>query len=234
MKWLAIIVLLVGGIVLILNGETQSVVGLDQSSFAGLIAGVALLIYLASSVLGDYRGRFSAAGRDLAVWMAIALALVAAYAFRDEFAYFSQRVAGELLPPGESVMVSGRGSESLSVRLRRRSDGHFIARSQVDGAPITMLIDTGATTMVLKASDAKLAGIDTDRLSFTIPVRTANGLAYTAGIKLRSVAVGPIVIHDLEAMVAKPGVLGESLLGMNFLRRLRSYEFSGDFLTLRS
>jgi aspartyl protease family protein len=38
---------------------------------------------------------------------------------------------------------------------------------------------------------------------------------------------------DVEALVAKPGNLKESLLGMSFLRRLRSYEFSGDFLTLR-
>jgi aspartyl protease family protein len=33
--------------------------------------------------------------------------------------------------------------------------------------------------------------------------------------------------------VAEPKALTESLLGMSFLGRLRSYEFSGDFLTLR-
>lgn len=234
MKWLAIIVLLVGGLVLILKGETRSVGGLDEASFAGVITGLALLIYFGTSMLEDYKGRFGTAFRDLAVWIAIALGLVGLYAFRSEFSYLGQRIAGELLPPGEIVMVGQDEEGHRSVRIRRRPDGHFIARSEVNGTAITMLVDTGATTLVLKSSDAKLAGIDTDRLSFTIPVRTANGLAYSAGVRLRSVSVGPIVIRDLEALVAKPGSLNESLLGMNFLTKLKSYEFSGDFLTLRS
>jgi aspartyl protease family protein len=45
--------------------------------------------------------------------------------------------------------------------------------------------------------------------------------------------VGPIVLNDVEALVAKPGTLKDNLLGMSFLSRLRSYEFTGDFLTLR-
>jgi len=53
------------------------------------------------------------------------------------------------------------------------------------------------------------------------------------GPSLRSVAVGPIALPQVEALVAQPGTLKESLLGMTFLSRLRSYEFSGDFLTLR-
>lgn len=233
MKWVAIIVLLLGGLILILKGETQSFAGLDESSFAGLVAGAALLIYFGTSLIEDYRGKIPTAFRDLAVWVAIAVVLVAGYAFRNEFSLLGQRVAGELMPPGETVAVGTSDSGERSVRIRRRPDGHFIARSQVNGTYITMLIDTGATTLVLKASDAKLSGIDTDSLSYTIPVRTANGVAYAAGIRLRSVAVGTIAQEDVEAMVAKPGALNESLLGMSFLRRLRSYEFSGDFLTLR-
>ena len=42
-----------------------------------------------------------------------------------------------------------------------------------------------------------------------------------------------IVVEGVDALIAKPGALKESLLGMSFLRRLRSYEFSGDFLTMR-
>jgi aspartyl protease family protein len=37
----------------------------------------------------------------------------------------------------------------------------------------------------------------------------------------------------VEALVAQPGAMTQSLLGMSFLSRLRSYEFTGDFLTLR-
>jgi aspartyl protease family protein len=172
--------------------------------------------------------------RDFAVWVAIALALVAVYSFRQEFAMFGRRVAGELLPPGENLTVESGQKGEQAVRLRRRSDGHFVARTQVNGAPITMLIDTGASTVVLQPSDARRAGIDVDRLRYSVPVQTANGTAFAAAVRLRHVAIGSIVLDGVDALVSAPGALRQSLLGMSFLRRLRSYEFSGEFLTLRS
>ena len=53
-------------------------------------------------------------------------------------------------------------------------------------------------------------------------------------VRLRNLALGPISLNDVDALVAKPGALKENLLGMSFLSRLRSYEFSTDILTLRS
>ena len=46
-------------------------------------------------------------------------------------------------------------------------------------------------------------------------------------------AIGPLVVNNVDALVAQPGSLKENLLGMSFLRRLQSYEFSKDYLTLR-
>jgi aspartyl protease family protein len=96
-----------------------------------------------------------------------------------------------------------------------------------------MLVDTGATTVVLKPADAERAGIDLSTLAYTMPVDTANGTTFAAPVRLKSLSVGPIEVRDIEALVAAPGNLKESLLGMSFLKRLRSYEFSGDYLTLR-
>jgi aspartyl protease family protein len=96
-----------------------------------------------------------------------------------------------------------------------------------------MIVDTGASTIVLRPEDAKKAGIDVSKLSFTIPVLTANGRTVAARVRLNSVAIGPLQREDVDALVAERGALAESLLGMSFLGRLRSYEFSGDFLTLR-
>jgi aspartyl protease family protein len=64
-------------------------------------------------------------------------------------------------------------------------------------------------------------------------VHTANGRSMTARVRLDNVAIGPLDRQKVEALIAKPGALTQSLLGMSFLSRLRSYEFSGDFLTLR-
>ncbi len=86
---------------------------------------------------------------------------------------------------------------------------------------------------MLRPEDARKAGIDPDTLTYRIPVLTANGRTVAARVRLKAVAIGPLDRTDVDALVAQPGALTQSLLGMSFLSRLRSYEFSGDFLTLR-
>ncbi len=98
---------------------------------------------------------------------------------------------------------------------------------------MTLMLDTGASTVVLKPADAVKAGIDVNNLSYSMAVRTANGTTYAAPVRLDKISIGPIVVQDVEALVAKPGNLNESLLGMSFLRRLRSFDFSGEYVTLR-
>lgn len=232
--WLLIVALLVAGLAVLLQGDGGTIAGLEAGSFVGLVAGGCLLLYLAASIGGSYRGRIGSAVKDVAIWIAVALALVAGYGYRDEINLVVRRVAGELLPPGETFAVESTAQGERAVRIRRRPNGHFVAKAEVDGGTVTMLVDTGASTVVLTPADARSVGIDVDRLRYTVAVQTANGTAYAAPVRLRHVAVGPIVLDSVEALVAKPGALRESLLGMNFLRRLRSYEFSGEYLTLRS
>ena len=69
---------------------------------------------------------------------------------------------------------------------------------------------------------------------YATPIQTANGSTFAASIRLSEIEIGTIVVRNVDALVAKPGTLRESLLGMSFLRQLRSYEFSREFLTLRS
>lgn len=233
MLWILLLLLAAGGLVLVVGEDQGTIAGLDPATFAGLVAGGALLLYFSASLAGSYRGRLSQALKDFTVWVLIAFALVVGYSFRDEVSYVTQRVAGELLPPGETVVYGAGEHGERAVRVRRRPDGHFSIHSQVNGASVTMMVDTGASTIVLRTADARLAGIDVDRLNYAVPVQTANGTAYAAAVRLRHVAIGPIRLDGVDALVARPGVLNESLLGMNFLRRLRSYEFSGEFLTLR-
>src|SRR5262249_8412879 len=174
------------------------------------------------------------AARDLLTWSATALILVTAYSYREELFSLGHRVVGELLPPGTALRSETQVNGERSVRIRRRSDGHFIAKAQANGVSLVMLIDTGASTVVLKPADAQRLGIDIDRLKYSVPVQTANGTTYAAHTRLRNLTLGPISLNDVEALVAKPGALKENLLGMSFLSRLRSYEFTSDMLTLRS
>lgn len=216
-----------------LNGdgsELTTILGDNIGYVLGLLA--LALLYLAF-LSGDYHGRRRDAVRHAAMWMLIGLALVVGYTYREELRTVVNRVAGEVLPPGHTILMETTPTGEQAVRLRRQDNGHFVARGAANGVSLALLVDTGASTVVLKPADAARAGIDTNALSFTTPVSTANGTTYAAPVRLKSVSVGPLEVRDVEALVAQPGALSENLLGMSFLKRLRSYEFFGDFLTLR-
>lgn len=232
--WIALTLLVIAGLALLLRADAGTIAGFDPSDFAIAVASVALLVFLLSSIAGSYRGRAGQAVRDLLTWAMVALLLVGGYSYREEILSLGHRVVGELLPPGSVLRADTQIEGERSVRIRRRPDGHFIAKTQVNGVSLTMLIDTGASTVVLKPADAQRLGIDVDKLKYTVPVQTANGTTYAAHVRLRNLTLGPISVNDVEALVSKPGSLKENLLGMSFLSRLRSYEFTTDMLTLRS
>ena len=141
-------------------------------------------------------------------------------------------MVGELVP-GSAMTVEESSGGATEVRIRKRLDGHFTASVKVNGGTVSMIVDTGASTIVLRPADARKAGIDPKSLTYRVPVLTANGRAMAARVRLDSVAIGPLDRKNVDALVAQPGALTQSLLGMSFLSRLRSYEFSGDFLRLR-
>ena len=226
------LVLLIGLFVYLDTGES-TFAGLGGGELAYLIAGLGLVALYVSSLAIDYRGRSGRAVRHALIWLGLTFALVTGYTYRDVLAIAAARVSGEMVPPGYVMTVDSGEAGERAVRLRRNPGGPFSARGEVNGTKLSLLVDTGASTVVLKPADAERAGIDLNALQYTAPVDTANGTTYAAPVRLRSVVIGTIEIRDVEALVAKPGTLKENLLGMSFLKRLRSYEFSGEYLTLR-
>lgn len=229
--WIALFILALGAILLVSN-ESGFIAGLDSTTFGYLAFFAALLVYLGGGLVGGYGGGARTMVRDAVTWIALGLGLVTLYAYRNELAPIAARVVGELVP-GTAMTVEESTGGLTEVRLRRRLNGHFTADVEVNGTPVSMIVDTGATSIVLRPEDAAKAGIDVDKLSFRIPVLTANGRTMAARVRLKNVGIGPLDRRKVEGLVAQPGALTQSLLGMSFLSRLRSYEFSGDFLTLR-
>jgi len=231
LPWLILAAAILLGLYIMAGGDFFA--GLETGQLAYLVVATLLVSLYVLSIALDYRGRKLTAMRHAIIWIGLFLAVVTGYAYREELKVAAARVSGELSPAGSVLDVSTSESGERSVRLRRRANGGFVARGSVNGADMTLLVDTGATTVVLKPADAERAGIDLSTLAYTMPVDTANGTTFAAPTRLKSLAIGPIEVRDIEALVAAPGNLKESLLGMSFLKRLRSYEFSGDFLTLR-
>ncbi len=215
MRLLAVlaIVAVTAAILMLTPAETR-IVGIDHQSFAAAAALLAMLIYLLSGARPSDVARVAS---SVSVWAAVLLALTGVYAYRYEAADLFGRVAAELLPSEPRV---GRGGE---VIVNRRLTGEFSIAARVNGARAIFLFDTGASMVVLTAADARKAGIDTRGLAFDVPVATANGSALAAETQLDQIAVGPIVMRGVPALVARPGALEESLLGMSFLEHLKSY-----------
>jgi aspartyl protease family protein len=229
--WVALFILAFAAMLLVSN-DSGTIANVDTDTFGYVALMTALLVFLGGGMLTRYGGRAGNMLRDAVTWTALGLALVAVYSYRDELIPFAGRLAGELIP-GSAMIVEENPGGPVEVKIRKRLDGHFTAKVEVNGKSISMIVDTGASTVVLRPEDAKKVGIDTTGLSYTVPVLTANGRTIAARVRLDSVSLGPLTRQKVEALVAQPDALTESLLGMSFLSRLRSYEFSGDLLTLR-
>ncbi|MEO1695623.1 MAG: TIGR02281 family clan AA aspartic protease [Pseudomonadota bacterium] len=232
MFYVAIGLLIVAGAAAILAGDGGTIAGVRTEIMASAIASVAVLLFVGGA-LSDYAGRLGTAARDAVIWIGFGLLLILGYSYRDDLRPLYDRVAGELAPAGTNLTVAGTERGERAVRVRKRVDGHFAVQTKVNGRTLTMLVDTGASTVVLTSDDAERVGLDVNQLAFAIPISTANGTGFAARVRLNSLAIGGIQQGPLTALVAKPGALSESLLGMNFLQRLRSYQVQGDFLTLR-
>lgn len=230
--WLALFSLLLGSLFVYL---VLGAGGLDSVAGWPVAAGVALMLLalymVATGTLRD-GGRIGRLAAPAAVIAALTVALAYFLPSIDLMPVLSQ-LAGATTETSSKASQAEPPQSLKSVRIRKNTDGQFIARGEINGTPASFLIDTGASTVVLKQSDAEHAGIDTATLAFTVPLSTANGETKAAPVRLRNVTIGSIRIEGLEALVAAPGSLNENLLGMTFLRRLRHYELSGDFITLR-
>lgn len=116
---------------------------------------------------------------------------------------------------------SSSSSNSRSVTLSRGRGGHFWTDARVDGRRLELVVDTGASTIALRASDAARLGIHPTARDYNVNVATANGITRAALVQLRTVEVGDIVVRNIPALVHGDDALGVNLLGMTFLSKLR-------------
>jgi aspartyl protease family protein len=198
--------------------------GLDMSSLSVRFVMLAVAIVI---MIGLFRGRFSQAIKSILIWLAIMLALAVGYTYRFELREVADRVMAEFVP-GHAA-TRGR-----TVEIARGQGGNFAVTTQVNGARLSMILDTGASSVVLTHEAAKAAGLPLEVLSYSVTVDTANGRTRAAPVTLQTIGIGGIVERDVAALIAQPGQLRQSLLGMSFLNRLAGWEVRGDRLVLRA
>lgn len=117
--------------------------------------------------------------------------------------------------------------------IQRSWDGHFRAIAQVNDADIGLLIDTGASLVLLRHDDALRIGLDLGELNYVTPLTTASGRSYVAPIIIDVLTVGDVTVTNVRAAVAEKGALHSSLLGMSFLEKLHEIVIQKDIMILR-
>ncbi len=138
--------------------------------------------------------------------------------------------------PAPSVASSSFNAQSgwrAEVKIVAARDSQFYVEADINRRPANFLVDTGASYVALRDSDARDAGIYTAWSDYNYPVRTANGETKAAFVTLSEMEIGDIRVQDVKAFILPDDQLSVNLLGMSFLSRLESVEARSGELVLR-
>jgi clan AA aspartic protease (TIGR02281 family) len=152
--------------------------------------------------------------------------------------------AGAVIAYGDPQQIA-RASEQVShmlgqsavrpapaVEIARSQAGEFALNVKINGVKAPMVIDTGATSVVLTWETAKAIGLPLEMLEYDVDVETAGGHTKAARLTIDRLAVGHLVEKSIPALVVPRGQMKTNLLGMSFLDRLESWGVQADRLKL--
>lgn len=174
----------------------------------------------ASIVFSARRADFKTGLRNILLWSGIFLVLAIGFAYQTELQTVGQRLRAELIP-GYAVQT-----DRQILVLTESANGNFYVYGAVNDVPVKFLIDTGASDIVLSPDDATRLGIDLKTLNFDRPYQTANGMVYGASTTVPRLTIGQIELFNVHVSV-NAAAMGNSLLGMTFLKRMAAVEITG-------
>jgi aspartyl protease family protein len=226
LTWTLILGVAISLSAMIATTDQDAITNLLRHDLGALTLKIALVVCAGGLLLVLFREKLSKVFEAALFWTVIVLLLVVAYSYRFELGDVTDRVVAELMPGH----VVGHGRNAEVVRGRR---GDFAIAAHINGAKVPMVIDTGATSVVLTQEAARAAGLPIEVLDYSVNVDTANGRTRAAPVTLARLAVGNLTERDVPALVVQRGQLHNNLLGMSFLNRLESWEVRGDKLRMR-
>jgi aspartyl protease family protein len=119
---------------------------------------------------------------------------------------------------------------AVETKLERMPNGHFYADGNVDGQPVRLVVDTGASMVALTVADAQRIGIPFSTNEFAVIATGASGPVRGQDVMLDRVEIGGKEVRGVRGAVVEG--LDVSLLGQTYLSRIGSVQMSGDTMTL--
>lgn len=176
---------------------------------------------------------------ELATWAAAAAIVAGGIFYYDALRSglngalgIAEMPADPAQPSAGAMTDAAPPAKSGVQELQSSADGHYYARAEINGRPIDVMVDTGASMVALTYEDAERAGLSLRPSDFTGRVSTANGVAAVAPVTLERVTIGRITVRGVRAAVCERGKLEKTLLGMSFLSRLERVDINRGRLTL--
>ena len=131
--------------------------------------------------------------------------------------------------PNQNLQSLHPSAEVIEIELKRNRYGHYVSSGQINGTPVTFMLDTGATDVSIPADIANKIGLKRGR---SLIYQTANGNARVYATNIDDVALGDIRLEHVRATI-NPNVSNDDiLLEMSFLKHLE-FTQRGDSLILR-
>ena len=143
-----------------------------------------------------------------------------------------KRAVGYRVEEGTGPVQAIRNGVGRNVTLEADARGHFQTEAAINGHSVAVMVDTGATSVAIRAEDAGRIGIRQPLPSeYSVPIATANGTAKAARVTLDEIRIGDVRVRKVEALIMPEKTLGTSLLGMSFMKRLSNVAMAGGRLT---
>jgi aspartyl protease family protein len=222
--WLLVVAVVIGVIALAASAAPGGLA--DPEQRMRLIYLCIILAVLSGGLAARLQARPGTVLAQLGTWGVVFAALVLIYSYRGQFVTLRDRFEAELIP------AKGEQTGPTSVAFPLEADGHYHVYGQVDGTAVRFLVDSGASDIVLSPDDARMLGLQPDQMAYSSSAQTANGVVRGAPMRIQTLKVGPITMHDVPATVNQ-AEMPVSLLGMEFLRRLKSWGVDNGRLTFQ-
>ena len=164
------------------------------------------------------RSNMGKMAQQAAIWALIFIGVVGAYGLWED-------ISSDVNP--RQAMV-----DAQTIAVPRGFDGHYRLTLDINGTPVSFIVDTGASQVVLSQNDAARIGLDPARLTYSSSANTANGIVRTAPVILNQVALEGITDRSVRAVV-NGGGMDTSLLGMTYLGLYDRIEITNGELVLK-
>ncbi len=191
---------------------------MNESDLAYLMFLLLFLAFIGGSYFISRKGHFGQSVQQMAIWCLIFFGFLAVFGLRDA-------ITAELFQKAQIEKFNG------SYVFQRDADGHFYATLTINETPVKLVVDTGATGIVLTKADAKRVGLPMQSLVYSQVAYTANGKVGSAPVVLHDVRIGDTVHSRMRASV-NGGELHSSLLGMEYISEFAEFRIVKDLLFL--